>query len=39
MAEAVMLTVVYTERKGRIRIISARHATRREQDDYFTEDN
>jgi uncharacterized protein len=39
MAEAVMLTIVYTERKGRIRIISARHATRREQDDYFTEDN
>jgi uncharacterized DUF497 family protein len=39
MAEAEMLTVVYTERKGRIRIISARQATRREQDDYFTENN
>jgi uncharacterized DUF497 family protein len=37
MAGTAMLTVVYTERAGRIRIISARQATRREQDDYFTE--
>ncbi len=29
------LTVVYTERGGRIRIISARRATEGEQDDYF----
>jgi len=28
----------YTERDGRIRIISARKATRREQDDYFSQD-
>ena len=31
-------TVTYTEREGRIRIISARKATRREQDDYFRQD-
>ncbi len=36
-AEAVVLTVVYTERDGRIRIISARRATKHEQDDYFVE--
>ncbi len=36
MAEGnVVLLVVYTERQGRIRIISARRATKREQDDYF----
>ena len=29
------LTVVFTERQGRIRMISARRATEREQDDYF----
>jgi uncharacterized DUF497 family protein len=31
----VMLYVAYTERDQRIRIISARRATQREQDDYF----
>jgi uncharacterized DUF497 family protein len=31
----ILLLVVYTERQGRIRIISARRATKREQDDYF----
>ncbi|MGA8027021.1 MAG: BrnT family toxin [Bryobacteraceae bacterium] len=31
----VLLFVAYTERKERIRIISARRATQREQDDYF----
>ena len=31
-----LLTVTYTERDGRIRIISARKATRREQDSYFS---
>ncbi len=36
-AEGSILTVVFTERSGRIRIISARQATKREQDDYFTE--
>jgi len=35
--EEVVITVVYTERNGRIRIISARRATRHEQDDYFLE--
>jgi uncharacterized protein len=33
------LTVVYTERNGRIRIISARHATKYEEDDYFVENS
>ena len=36
-AEGALLTVVYTERNGRIRIISARQATKREEDDYFVE--
>ncbi len=36
MAEGyVVLFVAYTERKERIRIISARRATQNEQDDYF----
>jgi uncharacterized DUF497 family protein len=35
--EGVVFTVVYTERNGRIRIISARRATKHEQDDYFVE--
>ena len=36
MAEGhVLLFVAYTEREDRIRIISARRATQREQDDYF----
>jgi uncharacterized DUF497 family protein len=34
-AEGVLLFVAYTEREDRIRIISARRATPREQDDYF----
>jgi uncharacterized DUF497 family protein len=36
-AEEAVITVVYTERNGRFRIISARRATRHEQDDYFIE--
>jgi uncharacterized protein len=36
-AEEAVITVVYTERNGRFRIISARRATRHEQDDYFVE--
>jgi uncharacterized DUF497 family protein len=39
MAEGTLLTVVYTERNGQIRIISARQATKHEQDDYFLENN
>jgi uncharacterized DUF497 family protein len=38
-AEGAILTIVYTDRSDRIRIISARRATKREQDDYFTENN
>jgi uncharacterized DUF497 family protein len=38
MVNARLLTVTYTERDGRIRIISARKATRREQDDYFNQE-
>ena len=38
-AEGTVLTVVYTERNGRNRIISARQATKHEQDDYFIENN
>ena len=38
-AEGVVLVVVYTERNGQIRIISARRATRYEQDGYFIENN
>ena len=39
MAEGVVITVVYTERSGSIRIISARNATKHEQDDYFVQNN
>jgi uncharacterized DUF497 family protein len=35
MREGQLLTVVYTERGERIRIISARRATRHEQDIYY----
>jgi uncharacterized DUF497 family protein len=36
MAEGnALLFLAYTERMGRIRIISARRATQREEDDYF----
>jgi uncharacterized DUF497 family protein len=38
-AEGVLLTVVYSERSGRFRIISARHATKHEQNDYFTDND
>jgi len=38
-AEEAVITVVYTERNGRFRIISARRATRHEQDDYFIEND
>ena len=37
MANSVLLTVCYTERQSRIRIISARRANRNEQDSYFTQ--
>ena len=35
MVEGVLLFVAYTERNDRIRIISARRATKHEQYDYF----
>ena len=35
MANDVVLTVVYTERGDRIRIISARKATKHEQEEYY----
>jgi uncharacterized DUF497 family protein len=37
IAEGVVLTIVHTERSGRIRLISARRATKHEQDDYFAQ--
>ena len=39
IVDSVVLTVVYMERDGHIRIISARRATKTEQDDYFVENN
>ena len=39
VAEGAVLTVVYTERNGRIRVISARRATKHEQDNYFVEND
>jgi uncharacterized protein len=35
MVGGQVLSVAYTEREGRVRLISARHATRHEQEDYF----
>jgi hypothetical protein len=37
MTGNLLLTVVYTERAGRIRMISARRATRNEEDLYYRE--
>ena len=37
MADGSILVVVYTERERRIRLISARRATRHEQDKYYRE--
>lgn len=37
--EGAVLTIVYTERNARFRIISARQATKREEDDYFIQNN
>jgi uncharacterized protein len=39
VAEDALLTVAHMERNGRIRIISARHATKNEQDAYSIENN
>ena len=37
MADGTILVVVYTERETRIRLISARRATKNEQDTYYRE--
>jgi uncharacterized DUF497 family protein len=37
MVEDELLSVIYTEREGRFRLISARRATKHEQDHYFTQ--
>jgi hypothetical protein len=39
MAVTRLLTVVYTSRGERIRLISARRATRREHDDYYRQNS
>lgn len=40
MAEgSILLFVAYTERNGRMRIISARRAAQHEQDDYFRQNS
>jgi uncharacterized protein len=39
MCEGVILHVTYAERGNRIRIISARRATRNEQDEYYRENS
>ena len=39
MCEGIILHVTYTERDERIRIISARRATRHEQDHYYRENS
>jgi uncharacterized DUF497 family protein len=38
MVEGTILVVVYTERNGRFRLISARKAEKKEQDAYFRQD-
>ncbi len=35
MVEGTLIFVAYTEREDRVRIITARRATRHEQDDYY----
>lgn len=39
VVEGQMLSVVYTERRGRYRLISARRAEKDEQDHYFTQNS
>jgi uncharacterized DUF497 family protein len=39
MCEGVLIHVTYTERRDRIRIISARRAERHEQDHYYRENS
>jgi uncharacterized DUF497 family protein len=39
MGEGAVLTIVYAQRAGRYRLISARRATKHEQDDYFAQNH
>jgi uncharacterized protein len=39
LAGGQLVTVVYTEREGNIRLISARRASRRERDDYYRQNS
>lgn len=39
MADEQLLSVIYTERQGRFRLITARRATKDEQDHYFTQNS
>lgn len=39
MAGGQLLSIVYTSRQGRYRLITARRATRDEQDHYFTQNS
>jgi uncharacterized DUF497 family protein len=39
MVAGQLITVVYTPRQGRYRLISARHASKDEQDHYFTQNS
>jgi uncharacterized DUF497 family protein len=39
MCDGVLIHVTYTERRERIRIISARRAEKHEQDDYYRENS
>jgi uncharacterized DUF497 family protein len=39
MADGQLLSIIYTERQGRFRIIMARRSTKDEQDHYFAQDS
>jgi uncharacterized protein len=39
MGDGQLLSIVYTPRQGRYRLISARYATKDEQDHYFTQNS
>ena len=39
MVQGELLSVIYTEREGRFRLISARRADKDEQDHYFTQNH
>jgi uncharacterized DUF497 family protein len=39
MADGELLSIIYSERQGRFRLITARRATKDEQDHYFTQNS